>query len=57
MEKKKEHDRARSSEQQNVPKAFLPSPSFLTILHGEEERKNLKERERERKEEVTRDVV
>lgn len=32
--KEKEYDRARSFEQQNVPKASLPSPSFLTILHG-----------------------
>lgn len=44
--KEKEYDRARSFEQQNVPKASLPSPSFLTILHGGEERKHLKERER-----------
>lgn len=33
----------RSFEQQNVPKASLPSPSFLTILCGGEERKHLKE--------------
>lgn len=45
----KEYDRARSFERQNVPKASLLSPSFLTILHGEEERKHLKERGRERK--------
>lgn len=43
--KEKEYDRARSFEQQNVPKASLPSPSFLTILHGGEERKHFKERE------------
>lgn len=30
-----------------MPKASLPSPSFLTILHGGEERKHLKERERQ----------
>lgn len=43
--KEKEYDRARSFEQQNVPKASLPSPSFLTILHGGEERKHFKDRE------------
>lgn len=44
--KEKEYDRARSFEQQNVPKASLPSPSFLNNLHGGEERKHLKARER-----------
>lgn len=44
--KEGEYDRARSFEQQNVPKASLPSPSFLSILHGGEERKHLKETER-----------
>lgn len=38
--KEKEYDRARSFEQQKVPKASLPSPSILTILHGGEERKH-----------------
>lgn len=33
-QKEKEYDRARSFEQQNVPKASLPSPSSPTILHG-----------------------
>ena len=51
---KKEYDRARSFEQPNVPKASLPSPSLLTILHGGEERKRFKERDR--KEEGARDL-
>lgn len=42
--KKRNIDRARSFEQQNVPKASLPSLSFLTILCRAEERKHLKER-------------
>lgn len=41
--KEKENDRARSYEQQNVPKASQPSP-LLTILHGGEERKEAFER-------------
>lgn len=40
-----------------MPKASLPSPSFLTILHGGEERKHLKERERKEMGERERFVV
>lgn len=40
-EKEEIHDRARSFGHHNVPKAFLPSLSFLTSLLGETERKTL----------------